>query len=61
VIASNPGPAVHLAVVGAVIVVAVIVYAIVRVRRRREAVESERLNQLAELKPTATPGDCEDR
>ena len=60
-IASNPGPAVHMALIGAVIVIALIVYAIVRVRRRREAVEAEQLNQLEELKPTPTPGDHEDQ
>ena len=60
-IASNPGPAVHIAVIGAVIVIAAIVYAIVRVRRHREAVVAEQLNQLDELRPTSTPGDHEDR
>ena len=60
-IASNPGPAVHIALLGAVIVIALIVYAIVRVRRRREAVEAEQLNQLDELRPTPTPDDHEDR
>lgn len=60
-IASDPGPAVHMALVGAVIVIALIVYAIVRVRRRRDAVEAEKLNQLDELRPTPTPGDHEDR
>jgi hypothetical protein len=57
VIASNPGPAVHLALIGAVIVIALIVYAIVRVRRRREAVEAEKLNQLDELVPPSTSGE----
>jgi hypothetical protein len=61
VIASNPGAAVHMALIGAVIVIALIAYAIVRVRRRREAVEAEQLNQLDELKPTPTPGDHEDQ
>ena len=60
-IASNPGPAVHIALIGAVIVIALIVYAIVRVRRRREAVEAEQLKQLDELGPQSTPGDHEDR
>jgi hypothetical protein len=50
-----------MALVGAVIVIALIVYAIVRVRRRRDAVEAEKLNQLDELRPTPTPGDHEDR
>ena len=60
-IASNPGPAVHMALIGAVIVIALIVYAIVRVRRRREALEAEQLNQLDELRPPSTSGDHEDR
>jgi hypothetical protein len=47
-IAANPGPAVHLAVLGAVIAVALVVYVIVRTRRRHEAAEAERLNQLDE-------------
>jgi hypothetical protein len=59
VIASNPGPAVHIALIGAVIVIALIVYAIVRVRRRREALEAEKLNQLDELRPPTTSGDHE--
>jgi hypothetical protein len=49
VIAANPGPAVHMALLGAVIVIALVVYAIVRVRRRREAAEAERLNREADL------------
>ena len=60
-IASNPGPAVHMGLIGAVIVIALIVYAIVRVRRRREAAEAEKLNQLAELRPPTTSGDHEDQ
>ena len=58
-IASNPGPAVHMALIGAVIVIALIVYAIVRVRRRREAAEAEQLDDLDELRPPTTPGDHE--
>jgi len=45
VIAANPGPAAHIALLGAVIVIGLIVYAIVRIRRRREAAEAERLNR----------------
>ena len=60
-IASNPGPAVHIALIGAAIVIALIVYAIVRVRRRREAVEAEQLNQLDELRPPSTSRDHEDQ
>jgi hypothetical protein len=61
VIASNPGPAVHIAVIGAVLVIALIVYAIVRVRRRREAAEAEKLNQLDEIRPPSTSSGHEDR
>jgi hypothetical protein len=50
-----------MALVGAVIVIGLIVYAIVRVRRHREAAEAERLNQLDELRPPPTPGQEEDR
>ena len=60
-IASHPGPAVHMAVIGAVILVALIGYAIVRVRRRREAVEAEQLNQLEGLRPPATTDDHENQ
>ena len=60
-IASNPGPVVHFALIGAVILIALIVYTIVRVRRRREAVEAEQLNQLDELRPPATTDDHEDQ
>ena len=45
-IASNPGPAAHMALLGAVIVIGLIVYAFVRIRRRSEAAEAERLNKL---------------
>jgi hypothetical protein len=49
VIAANPGPAAHLALLGAVIVIGLIVYALVRVRRRREAAEAEQLNRQDEI------------
>ena len=42
VVAANPGPAVHLAVLGIVVLVALAAYAVVRWRRRREAAEAER-------------------
>jgi uncharacterized protein HemX len=45
VIAANPGPAVHMMLLGAVIVIGLVVYAIVRVRRRREAAQAESLNR----------------
>ena len=44
-IAANPGPAAHMALLGAVIVIGLIVYTIVRVRHRREAAEAEKLDQ----------------
>ena len=49
VIAANPGPAAHLALLGAVIVIGLIVYALVRIRRRREAAEAEQLNRQDEI------------
>jgi uncharacterized protein HemX len=58
-IAANPGPAVHLAALGAVIVIGLLVYAIVRVRRRREAAEAELLNQQEQIeqRPSASARD----
>jgi ABC-type nickel/cobalt efflux system permease component RcnA len=47
VIAANPGPAMHMAVLGIVIVIGLIAFAIVRFRNRREAAEAEKLNQTA--------------
>lgn len=44
-IAANPGPATHMALLGIVIVIGLIVFAVVRVRRKREAAEAEKLNQ----------------
>jgi hypothetical protein len=61
VIASNPGPAVHMALIGAVIIIGLIVYAIVRARRRREAAEAEQLNQLDEPRPPTTTDDHEEQ
>ena len=49
VIAANPGSAAHLALLGAVIVIGLIVYALVRIRRRREAAEAEQLNRQDEI------------
>lgn len=37
VIAANPGPAMHMALLGIIIVIALIVFAVVRVRNKREA------------------------
>jgi flagellar biosynthesis/type III secretory pathway M-ring protein FliF/YscJ len=50
VIAANPGPAVHMALLGVIIVIALIVYAIVRMRRRREAAASELLNHEEQIR-----------
>ena len=46
-IAANPGPAVHMALIGVVIVVGLIVFAIVRLRHKREAAEAEKHDQTA--------------
>jgi hypothetical protein len=45
VIAADPGPAVHLALLGTLIVVALVVYALVRIRRKREAARADELNR----------------
>ena len=55
-IAANPGPAVHLAALGSVIVIGLLVYAIVRVRRRRETAEAELLNQQEQIDHAVPPG-----
>ena len=54
-IAANPGPAAHMALLGAVIVIALIVYAVVRVRRRREAAQAELLNQRQQVEQGSPP------
>lgn len=41
VVAANPGPAVHLAVLGILVLVGLAAYAVVRRRRRREAAQAE--------------------
>ena len=43
-LAANPGPAAHIALVGAVIAIALIVFAIVRFRHKRDAAEAQRAN-----------------
>jgi hypothetical protein len=40
-LAASPGPAVHLAALGLVVVIALSVYGVVRWRRRREAAQGE--------------------
>jgi membrane protein implicated in regulation of membrane protease activity len=42
VVAANPGPAVHLAALGILVLVGLAAYAVVRWRRRREAAEAGR-------------------
>jgi len=44
VIAANPGPAMHMALLGIVIVIGLVVFAVVRIRNRREAAEAEKLS-----------------
>ena len=44
-IAANPGPAMHMALLGIAIVIALIVYAIARVRRKRESADAEELER----------------
>ena len=58
-IAANPGPAAHMALLGAVIVIALIIYGIVRMRRRREAAASDLLNREEQLRQ-ASPLDRDD-
>ena len=40
-IGANPGPAVHLAVLGLLIVIGLVVFGVIRWRRRREAAAKE--------------------
>jgi len=40
-VGANPGPAVHIAVLGIVVVVALVIFGIVRWRNRREAAQAE--------------------
>lgn len=56
-IAANPGPAAHIALLGAIIVIALIVYAIVRTRRKREAAQAELLNQQEQTGPPSADPD----
>ena len=60
-IASNPGPAAHLALLGVVIVIGLLVYAIVRIRRRREAAEAARLNELETIGSAPSSAGDEER
>ncbi len=45
-IAANPGPATHMALLGIIIVIGLIVFAVVRIRNRREAAEAQKLDQI---------------
>jgi ABC-type nickel/cobalt efflux system permease component RcnA len=45
VIAANPGPAMHIALLGIVIVIGLIVFAVVRLRHKREAAQAEKLDR----------------
>ncbi len=40
-VGANPGPAVHLAVLGIVVVAGLVIFAVVRWRNRREAAQAE--------------------
>ena len=44
-IAANPGPAMHMALLGIVIIIGLIVFTLARVRRKREAAEAEKLDR----------------
>lgn len=41
VVAANPGPAVHLAALGILVIVGLVAYAVVRWRRRRQAAKAQ--------------------
>jgi hypothetical protein len=61
VIAANPGPAAHIALIGVVIVIGLIVYAVVRMRRRREAAQAEMLNKQEEIGEAHRPNPDDQR
>jgi septation ring formation regulator EzrA len=44
-LASHPGPAMHLALLGVVVVIALVVFAVARIRRKRDATRIEELDQ----------------
>jgi hypothetical protein len=61
VVAANPGPAVHLAALGILVLVGLAAYAVVQWRRRREAAEAERHppdthDASSANRPSETPG-----
>lgn len=41
-VGANPGPAAHLALLGVVVVIALVIFGLMRWRQRREAAEAER-------------------
>ena len=57
VVAANPGPAVHLAALGIVVLVALAGYAVVRWRRRREAAEAEEQSGARDASSANRPSD----
>jgi hypothetical protein len=44
-LASHPGPAVHLALLAVVVVIALVVFAVARIRRKRDATPIDELDQ----------------
>jgi hypothetical protein len=44
-LAGHPGPAMHLALLGVVVVIALVVFAVARIRRKRDASPIEELDQ----------------
>lgn len=56
--AGHPGPAAHIALLGAVIIIGLIVFAIVRVRRKRDAAEAQRASETDTIsQPRREPHD----
>jgi uncharacterized protein HemX len=67
-LASNPGPAAHIALLAVVVIIGLIVFAMVRRRNMREAAETQRLddasrtqrhNRGADNAPPSDPGHNE--
>ena len=50
-LAAHPGPAAHIALLGIIIVVGGIVFAVVRIRNKREAAEAEHVDPAADDAP----------
>lgn len=49
--ADHPGPAMHVALLAIVVVIGLIVFAVARLRRRREAAEAEQLDPTPGVAP----------